>query len=413
MARPAELLSHPGSAVAFGGLLLALALAAGPAGGQGGGEGLGVSPPRIDLADAQAGETYLRTVQVQNPTDTPSGIGIQRSGVVADWTTSDPAGNFTIPAHSTRNVALTIRVPGGAALGSHSGQLTFIADPKEPPSGSGSTFRPAVGLLLNATVGGEAVTRVTWLSARVEDAVRGDPVHAFVLARNDGNVRATAEAQGAVLPFAADEPVLAEADGSRVLLAGETAEVPVTFDAGLDIGQYRARLRAGGLEETLPFKVTAPGLAAPDGELRAIVVPARSPADRPVRMDAWFRNTGNTTIASATFHGEARQDGDLLATVKSESLVVPPGGSVNLTTYWTPPRAGVYLVSGHVTYDGYQTLPKESILNVTPGGAADLVSWWWLLLLLILLALLAIWWAWRKGRRDQQRRLERQRAGKR
>ena len=413
MARTAPDPSPSRAAVALGGLLLALVLAAAPGGSQGDGEGLGVSPPRIDLADAQAGETYLRTVQVQNPTDTPSGIGIQRSGVVADWTTSDPPGNFTIPAQGVRNVALTIRVPAGAALGSQSGQLTFIADPTEPPSGSGSTFRPAVGLLLNATVGGEAVTRITWISARVEDAVRGDPVHAFVLARNDGNVRATAEAQGEVLPFAADSPLLDEADGSLVLFAGETAEVPVTFDASLDIGQYRARLRAGGLDETLPFKVTAPGLTAPDGELRAIVVPARSPADRPVRMEAWFHNTGNTTIASATFHGEVSHDGDLLATVESESLVVPPGGSVNLTAYWTPPRAGVYLVSGHVTYDGYQTLQKESVLNVTPAGVADVDSWWWLLLLVLLLAILAVLWAWRKGRRDRQRRLERQKAGKR
>lgn len=413
MARPSPPRAASAVPLALGPLLCALALSAGLAGGQGGGEGLGVSPPTIDLADAQAGETYLRTVQVQNPTDTPSGIGIQRSGEVADWTTSDPPSNFTIPAHAVRNVALTIRVPAGAALGSHSGQLTFIADPKEPPSGSGSTFRPAVGLLLNATVGGDAVARLTWLSARVEDAVQGAPVHAFVTARNDGNVRSTAEAQGQVLPFAEDAPVLSEADGSQVLLPGETAEVPVTFAAGLAIGQYRARLTADGLDETLPFKVTAAGLVAPDGELRAILAPPRSPAGRPLRMDAWFENTGNASIASATFHGEVRRGSELLATVESESLVVPVGSSVNLTLYWTPPDAGVYIVSGHVTYDGYRTLPKETVLNVTAGGLVDFDSWWWLLLLLVILALLAILWAWRKGRRDRQRRLERQRSGKR
>src|SRR5688500_16275624 len=133
MARPARSTLSSGAAQLLAGLLFAALLAAGPVGSQGSGEGLGVSPPRVDLADAQAGETYLRTVQVQNPTVTASGIGIERSGDVAAWTTTDPPSNFTIPAHSVRNVALTIRVPDGAGLGSHSGQLTFIADPKEPP----------------------------------------------------------------------------------------------------------------------------------------------------------------------------------------------------------------------------------------------------------------------------------------
>ncbi|MEA3136382.1 MAG: hypothetical protein QOC71_663 [Thermoplasmata archaeon] len=384
-------------------LAFAIVLCASIAVGQGSGEGLGVSPPTLDLDDAQAGETYLRTVQVQNPTDTPSGIGIQRSGDVAAWTTSDPPSNFTIPAHGVRDVALTIAVPGNAGLGRHSGQLTFIADPKAAPSGSGSTFRPAVGLLLNATIGGQPDERLTWLSARVEDAVQGDPVHAFVLARNDGNVRTTAEASGRVLPFTGGDTVLSEASGSRLLLPGEESEVPLTFAAGLAVGQYRANLVGGGVDETLPFKVTALGAVAPDGELRAIFAPARSPAGRPLRMDAWFQNTGDTAIASATFHGEVRRGDELLATLESESLVVPPGGSVNLTVYWTPPSAGTFLASGHVTYDGYQTLPKETPLNVTP-AAGVAASWWWLLLVLVVvLALVAIVLAWRKGRRDRRK----------
>ena len=392
------------SPAAIAALLLLALVASGTTQGQGGGEGLGVSPPAIGLADAQPGETYLRTVQVQNPSDTPSGIGLQRSGTVAAWTTTDPPGNFTIPAHGVQDVELAITVPSGAALGDHSGQLTFIADPKEPPSGTGSTFRPAVGLLLNASVGGEAVERHAWISARVEDAVAGDPVHAFVLVRNEGNVRTTVEAEGEVLPFAADSPMLAVASGSLVVLPGEEAEVPVTFAAGLAVGQYRARLTADGFEATLPFKVTAPGATAPDGDLHAIRGPARAPAQRPVRLDAWFENTGSAPIAAATFHGEVRQDDGLLATLDSESLVVPAGGSVNLTVYWTPPGPGTYVVSGHVTYDGYQTLPKETILNITPGeGNVGGDWWWWLLLVLVVLALVAILWAWRKGRKDRAR----------
>jgi hypothetical protein len=385
-------------------LALALLLSSALAGAQGPGEGLGLSPPSVRVADAQAGETYLRSVEVQNPSDTPSGIGIQRSGDAAAWTTTDPPGNFTIPARGVQRVALSIAVPAGASLGNHSGQLTFVADPKEAPDGSGSSFRPAVSLQIDLTLGGEASVRLAYLDARVEDAPQGQPVHAFVTVRNDGNVRSTAEAAGTVLPFAADSPALSQADGSLVVVPGETAEVPVTFAAGLAAGQYRARLTAAGFEDTLPFKVTAPGTVAPDGDLRALLAPARPVAGRPVRLDAWFENTGSPSIASAAFHGEVRQDGELLATVDSGSLVVPAGQSVNLTAYWTPPRAGTYVVSGHVTYDGYQTLPKETLLNITPGEGSLGGDWWWLLLLLVIvLSLVAILWAWRKGRKDRRR----------
>jgi hypothetical protein len=362
-----------------------------------------VSPPTLELDDLQGGETYLRTVQVQNPSDTPSGIGIQRSGEVAAWTTTDPPGNFTIPAHGVRQVALSVAVPDGAGLGNHKGQLTFIADPKTGPSGSGSTIRPSVGLLLNATVGGDPVTRLTWLSTRVEDAQSGGPVHAFAAVRNDGNVRTTAEATGHVLPFDPEaDDVLSEASGSLLLQPGEEGEVPVTFAAGLTTGQYRARLRsppADGFEQVVPFKVLPPGGQAPDGVLRAIVHVPFGKAGTPVRLDAWFENTGNLTIASAAFHGEVRKGAILLDTIDSEALVVAAGKHANLTAYWTPPKAGTYTVIGHVTYDGYQTLENQSPLNVKGGSLG--FAWWWILVALAVLAavVVVVWLVLRRKRR--------------
>lgn len=377
-------------------LVLGTALVA----GQGPGEGLGLSPPRIDLPDAQPGQTYLRTVQVQNPSSTPSGIGIQRSGEVAAWTKTDPAGNFTIPARSVREVALSIAVPSNAALGDHAGQLTFIADPKEAPDGSGASFRPAVGLLLNFTVGGEAVTRLTWLDGRADDAESGQPVPAFVTVRNDGNVRATAEATADAHRFDGGGPVLSQASGSLEVLPGETAEVPLQFPAGLPVGQYLARLAAkdGAFEAEDEFKVLPPGGQAPDGLLRAIVHVPFGKAGQPVRLDAWFENTGNLTIRSAAFHGEVHRGDALLATVESQALVVEAGRHANLTAYWTPTKAGTYVVSGHVTYDGYQSLPTESLLNVkdAAGGA---FPWWWILVALLVLAAGFGIWAWRSDRR--------------
>jgi hypothetical protein len=365
-------------------------------------ESLGLSPERFEVGTAQAGEEYVRDLHLQNQFDSSSTIEVSMSGAAGAWAVTDPAGPFTMGPRSSRVVTLTVSVPAGTGPGARQGQVTFTTEPKGSPDGSGTSNRFGVGLLMNITVGGDAVVRLAYTGARVEDAEQGQPVRAFVAVRNDGNVRATAEASGEVLPFSGNG-TLANATGSLAVVPGESAEVPVTFAAGLPVGQYRAHLVAAGLDQSLPFKVTAPGIVAPDGELHAIVAPPRTQAGRPVRIDPWFEDTGAGAIGSAVFHGEVRRDGELLEVLGSESLAVQPGQSVNLTVYWTPPQAGAYTVSGHVTYDGYQTLEKESILNVTPRNV-DSASWWWLLLVLVLLALAAVAWAWRKGRRDLARR---------
>jgi len=226
---------------------------------------------------------------------------------------------------------------------------------------------------LNVTVGGEAVVKISWGSSRVEDAQKGQPVHAFANATNGGNVRATAQLQGQVLAFDHDQ-VLATGNGSLALDPGESREVPVDLSADLAPGQYRVHLTSAGLDATLPFKVVAAGTVAPDGFLHALLHVPRATAGHPVRIDAWFTNTGTAPIQSARLKLEVRQGTTLLAPLESDSLAVQPGASVNLTAYWTPSDAGTYTLSGQELYDGFLTPVNESLLNVEGGGTS---VWLW------------------------------------
>src|SRR5688572_24458063 len=201
-----------------------------------GDESLGLSPGRYDVPTAQPGEAYVRELHLQNQFDDASDIEVTFQGEAGEWASTDPGGAFTVPPRSSRTVTLTVQVPGDAGPGSHQGQVTFTTESKEQPDGSGAAIRHGVGLLLNVTVGGEPVVRLEWLSARVEDAEQGQPVLAYVLVRNDGNVRAQPEAEGQVLPFDADEPVLSQGSGASALRPGEQGEVEVVFPAGLEVG---------------------------------------------------------------------------------------------------------------------------------------------------------------------------------
>jgi hypothetical protein len=376
-------------------LLLAL-LVAWPAAGQV--ESWGVAPGVVEVDGAQPGQAYLAKVQLQNQFDSEAHVTVERSGEAGGWTTLDAPSSFTLAARSSRDVTLTIAVPAAQGPSRVNGQVTFFREPDAMPSGSGASTRRGAGVLLHIDVGGTAVERLTWSLPRAEDAAEGADVHAFATARNEGNVRTTARLLGEVLPFEGSE-VLGNGTGTLSVRPGEQGEVQVTFKAGLAVGQYRVHLHADGLDATLPFKVIPPGTLPPDGTLKAILHPARATAGQPVRIDAWFQNTGTQPIRGAAFKGEARKGDTLLAPLQSDALAVAPGQSVNLTVYWTPPAAGTYTLVGAVLYDGFLTPESQSLLNVEPAGAAQSLGWWWLALLALLI-LLAVW-VWRRIRKKQ------------
>ncbi|MCA1812056.1 MAG: hypothetical protein LC623_08615 [Halobacteriales archaeon] len=383
--------------------LLALLLAGLPATGQV--ESWGVAPGVVEVNGAQPGQAYLAKVQLQNQFDSEAQVTVERSGEAGGWTTLDAPSSFTLAARSSRDVTLTIAVPAAQGPGRADGQVTFFREPDSTPSGSGASTRRGAGVLLHVDVGGTAVERLTWSLPRAEDAAEGADAHAFATARNEGNVRTTARLLGEVLPFEGSE-VLRNGTGALSVRPGEQGEVQVTFKAGLPVGQYRVHLHADGLDATLPFKVVPPGTLPPDGTLKAILHPDRATAGQPVRIDAWFQNTGAQPIRGAVFKGEARKGGTLLAPLQSDALAVAPGQSVNLTVYWTPPASGTYTLAGTVLYDGFLTPESQSLLNVDAAESAQSLGWWWLALLALLVALAVAAWAWkrRKERRAPPRR---------
>lgn len=381
--------------------LALLALGAGLAAGQSSPESFGVTP-RVAVANAQPGETYLLQVVVQNHLDSESTITVSTQGDGGSWIATQPGSGFKMPAQSDRIVQVTVAVPASAGPGNRTPLLTFTTEPK---GGGSQPVSVGASVHVDIDVGGQPFARLTWLDGRAEDAVEGNPVPAFVQVRNDGNVRTTAEATGQCLHFEGGGLVLGNASGSLDLRPGEVAEVPLQFTTHLHVGQYRARLGAadGSFQVEDEFKVVSPGERPPDGVLRAITHVPYGSVGKPLRLDAWFENTGNVTVSSAVFHAEVRRGDELQAALDSEALVVAAGAHANLTAYWTPPSAGTYLVAGHVTYDGYRTLESQSLLNVRMATAAAIASWWWILVVLVVLTLVAWFWAWRKGRRDAEK----------
>lgn len=93
-----------------------------------------------------------------------------------------------------------------------------------------------------------------------------------------------------------------------------------------------------------------------------------------------FRNTGEVGI-NGTLVCEVREDvgstnetgGKLVGTAQSNTLEVLPGQTVDLATYYTPQKAGAYIVSGHVQYANKVTENKGTVLTVSDSGGGILL----------------------------------------
>lgn len=367
----------PSPATVLAGLfLLAALLPAAPASAQDG-ESLGVTPPSHLVEEAIDGESYRRQVSIQNEFDSTTTVTLDTSGEVGAWTTTEPASGFEVPPRTHEAVDLTIRVPEDAVNGTYEGKLHITAEAKDSPDGSGASIRYSVAVLLTVQVGGDPVRDLSFSGGGASDVEEGSPPDVEATVTNGGNVRDTAEACALVYRLHGDEPV-AELQAETRVLPGEQATLDFPFEQPLPQGQYRAEIVPGcetsedpvDLRGEETFKVVPPGTLGKDATLRYLEHAPEAEAGKPIEVQAVFENVGETDIARATGTIEVYQGDELVEVLEAEPRVVAQGEEIGLTAYFTPEEPGRYTLHGVVTYDGFETEPRESFLTVQGAEAA-------------------------------------------
>lgn len=332
---------------------------------------LGVTPPQVEVRDAQRGEVYRQAVTVQNQFDSPTTVTYTPAGEVGGWTTATPASGFVVPARSSQAIDVAVRIPADAANGLHTGHLQLVAEPKQQPNGSGFALRYAVAVVLNITVGGVQNVRLVWEDAKAEDVEVGSPAQVSVRVANAGNVRTVARATAQLLD-PSGQASGAPAAASAEVVPGEALDIPFLFPSALArLGSHQVRVTSdppGAFEKVVGFDVKDVGALGKDGLLRFLEHEPWVDAGLPVKVTAVFENVGTTAIGRAKFSAEVTLDGKLVGVLASEELRAAPGQVLNLSAFFTPALPGTYRVVGKVTYDGIESPPNESQVNVRGAG---------------------------------------------
>lgn len=340
--------------------------------------GVGVTPVELSFAaPLLRGNSYTGELRLQNAFEETVTISASPLGDVAPWVHVEPTGLFTIAPGTTRTLLAVITVPADAANGDYLGALALRVKRADLSDGSGASVDMELKPAIRVKVDGSEVRAFALEDARVADAEEGTPPSVIVKVVNRGNVRAVPSFK-VVVRDATGALVREDALTATPVAPGGGESLTIPLASALSAGEYEATvaLAKDGPTTALDagaFKVVAAGaLAASDGKagtLTGLGADGKPAVGSILRIAAVFKNTGVRGADAAKLTAEILLEGERVAVVTSDPVVVPAGQTAEITAFWTPEKPGAYVLKGSITYDGLKTETREASLRVA--GSAN------------------------------------------
>lgn len=366
-------------------ILILLASCLLPSFAQAQGEGsYGVAPSEVRFGSVVRDEPLYRAISIQNSKDHPVQVELRPDGELGGWALPAEA-NFTIPARSTRDVDLPLRIPADAPNGNYSGgvYVHFLPESSVASGTSGARLAFAVRVNLSAHLGGPQTVAFEAGGLWLRDIEEASAPTFHWQIKNVGNVRAAPTVDVAIR----------RADGSivaRESLVGDTLAPGllqnVTFRTSTPLARGQYTLTAsfespsGATKQELQwFEALEAGSLRRSGTLEGLTLhdvgtgeqTHRIPASHAVELRAPFTNTGQLAV-KAKLQGYVARDGQVVADLRSAEVLVDPGETTELRILLPKlSGAGQYQISAEVAYSGKITPAQEAILilEAAPPGS--------------------------------------------
>lgn len=217
---------------------------------------LAVSPPTFELS-ANPGDTLENTIRVENLTDKPLEISVDRrnftalgeegavglteeetSFSLASWITVSPE-KITIPAKRQNTFTFTTKIPVNAEPGGHFGSIIFKTGGKKPGE-TGAALSQELGALVLLRVAGNIKEEASLESFSAKKAFwSSGPVGFEARVKNEGNVHLKPTGKVVITNFLGNEAAKIEVE-PRNILPGAIRKIPATWDQKFLLGKYTA-----------------------------------------------------------------------------------------------------------------------------------------------------------------------------
>jgi hypothetical protein len=340
--------------------------------------GIGVSPSKIIADNMERGAHIERQVYITGASPGDE-ISIIPEGKIAGWINAVPD-RSVFPKSGPISVLMNIDIPPDAANGVYNAVAVVQAKNGADEQGSASMHvLSGVNLLISISVTGDEIKKYGITDISISNPEESSPLYLFLSGENTGNVvAAPTEVELTIYDKHKVEKVfVANSSVPDNLPAHGKGRITVRFDPILEVSEYWASVRVFDgnrliFDKDSIFEIVQKGSLLTSGELVGLDSQSSIIYGEPVKLTAFFQNTGKTVV-SASLNAEIYK-GTRLVDVVSAQSTIPQSEKGTIIAYYTPKEKGDFTISAYVSYAGKKTEVMERTLHVqadsVPTGAA-------------------------------------------
>lgn len=333
---------------------------------------LGAGPSSLEFLNVNKGGYAEQNLVVYTDSEENLTIRIEATGPISEWLTFNET-TFILPAGGRVEIHTKVEPPVVTPNGLYNGRIHFQAALQKEAENS-TTFPTKAGTSILATIGVTGEKRYNYKinSILVKDIEVEYPVKINISVTNTGNIDVVPQL---FLTIRDDNKkiILQENYSDSEITPTTTREIQIELEnISMDPGLYWIEITwdLGGKQE-ISLEVLEKGALAIYGKLTSITIDKHIvQEDDVVRIDGTLVNAGEEFIDTAVFKVEVYSTSEKSSKNKLEELVesepysIPVGSERQITSYFTPEKAGKYLLRGYVVYSGKKTRVKDVELEV-------------------------------------------------
>ena len=364
---------------------------------------IGVSPGNIDFKNVLRGGYAERPIRITTDSESPIHIEFEAWGEAASWMSFKK--NTTISENNPAQIILSVLPPPDIPNGNYTAYLrinTGALGSNSKEEHATSDVKAVIDVVINIEITDVEILSCSAHSFTAQSVEQGDEILFETTVMNNGNIRIKPRVSIEIWDDAQISVVKnQEFRGNEILPTRENKlsfRVP-SYD--LDFSQYWATINVieCSASDTVTFDVLEEGALKAEGRILRIYSPVAEAEIKntiPIYVD--FENVGEKEIASQ-FRGQITKDGDIIQILESEKILVPISEITNFTFFFTPQKAGKYIVSGRVFYDKKRTFESSAVIISTPKKLGLQQALLFILYIVILIAIIFLLYKIRKEKR--------------
>ena len=365
---------------------------------------IGVSPANFKYEDVLRGGYAERNFYISFSGEDPIQISVEPGGEIAKWI--NLATNFSVV--STNNpfiLTAAVEPPSDMPNGNYTGYLRIRTSPIDGTNKIGHATGNIIAALdveISVSVTDREIFKCTSGSFQAISAERGDDLIFKADVLNKGNVRI--KPKFLIDIWDQDQISIVKSlnfIGLEVLPTKQGSFVFKTQTNDMDVGQYWTEMSSLDCFDSslLTLDVFEPGALKSQGVFKELLAPYEIFAGETSTTTVIFENTGEKDV-DAQFRGQITLDNKIFQVLEGERTNVEVGSLSNSTFYFTPKKAGRYIISGRFFYDNKRTFELSKTVFVISNPFSLKTA---LLILLYLVIAVIVFYFYRRIRKEIKR----------